>query len=649
MKKTKRWMALFLTAMLAVPQGMVYAEDLTDGTDSEEISMAEGTGIEEIAVEESVASDSLEDFDWRSVEAADGFETETDKDDILSSASDDADPDIVGAASGKCGDNLTWSLTDGTLTISGTGKMYDFDYESVPWADGNVKIQIKKVVLQKGVTSIGDYAFPGCISLTDISIPDTVSSIGEHSFDNCFGIKIMTIPGSVKEIKGNAFNGCTFMDIRFLGDKPSFDDNAFYYRTLYAFYPAHNPTWEKGRRSEYGGWITWVECEKDAAGNLIIPDPLPPLAHKATSGKCGPALTWKVTTDGILTISGSGAMYDYDFRTNEDGDPTFSYAPWSDQWTPIKKVNLPEGLTSIGECAFLNCKMESIVIPASVVSLGNMCLSSETLKNIYFKGNAPAFKGREGFSGLKHFENTTGTAYYAKDNSTWTKEVRQNYGGKITWVGCDKDASGNLIVSTLSATSITGVYNSVKGADIRWKAVSGATGYKVYRKRGGEGTKEVAAVNGERTTQCYDAGIKDNCWGRVYTYYVVPVAGTTEGPKSEEVVLQRLAPMTLTSVKNTAAGKAAAVWKCSVNANKANGYELQYAQSMADLSGRKGTYKAVTINGRNNLSRTITGLTKGKTYYFRIRCYVNYTNSKTGKTTKTWSQYSKVVSLRITK
>ena len=145
MKKTKRWMALFLTAMLAVPQGMVYAEDLTDGTDSEEISMAEGTGIEEIAVEESVASDSLEDFDWRSVEAADGFETETDKDDILSSASDDADPDIVGAASGKCGDNLTWSLTDGTLTISGTGKMYDFDYESVPWADGNVKIQIKKV------------------------------------------------------------------------------------------------------------------------------------------------------------------------------------------------------------------------------------------------------------------------------------------------------------------------------------------------------------------------------------------------------------------------------------------------------------------------------------------------------------------------
>ena len=201
----------------------------------------------------------------------------------------------------------------------------------------------------------------------------------------------------------------------------------------------------------------------------------------------------------------------------------------------------------------------------------------------------------------------------------------------------------------LTATTINGLYNSTKGADIRWKDVEGATGYEVYRKRGGEGTTKVATIMNTNTTHCYDSGIKDNCWGCVYNYYVVPVAGNIKGPKSDDVVLQRLAPMTLTSVKNTAAGKATVTWKCSVNSNKANGYELQYAQSQADLSGRKGTYKAVTINGRNNLSRTISGLTKGKTYYFRIRCYVNYTNSKTGKTTKTWSQYSNVKNIKITK
>ena len=201
----------------------------------------------------------------------------------------------------------------------------------------------------------------------------------------------------------------------------------------------------------------------------------------------------------------------------------------------------------------------------------------------------------------------------------------------------------------LSKTSITGIYNSTKGADIRWKAVEGATGYEVYRKRGGEGTTKVATITNANTTQCYDSGIKDNCWGCVYNYYVVPVAGSTKGPKSEEVVLQRLAPMTLTSLKNTAAGKATVTWKCSVNSNKANGYEVQYAQSQADLSGRKGTYKAITISGRNNLNKTISGLTKGKTYYFRVRCYVNYTNSKTGKTIKTWGQYSNVMKIKIAK
>ncbi len=197
-------------------------------------------------------------------------------------------------------------------------------------------------------------------------------------------------------------------------------------------------------------------------------------------------------------------------------------------------------------------------------------------------------------------------------------------------------------------TTVT-VYNSVKGADIRWETVKGATAYKVYRKRGIEGTKKVGTFTNSNTTQYYDSEIKDNCWGRVYNYYVVPVVDNQKGPQSDDAVLQRLAPMTITSVKNTTAEKATVSWRCSVNTNKANGYELQYATSKADLFGQKGSFKKVSINGRNNLTKTINGLTKGKTYYFRIRAYVNYTHSVTKKTTKTWSQYSNLALVKVTK
>ena len=86
-----------------------------------------------------------------------------------------------------------------------------------------------------------------------------------------------------------------------------------------------------------------------------------------------------------------------------------------------------------------------------------------------------------------------------------------------------------------------------------------------------------------------------------------------------------------------------------MNENKALGYEIQYAGSKNDLYGRTGSFRKLSVNDRNNLSKTIKGLEAGKTYYFRIRCWVNYKHSVTGKVTKTWSQYSDVVSVKITR
>lgn len=200
--------------------------------------------------------------------------------------------------------------------------------------------------------------------------------------------------------------------------------------------------------------------------------------------------------------------------------------------------------------------------------------------------------------------------------------------------------------ATSSTATITGVYNSSKGGDVRWTKVNGATGYVLYRMRSADGLKKVTTINNPNTLQYIDGGIKDNCWGRVYSYYVRPVINGKEGAKSNELTLQRLAPMKFTKNTSTAVGEVSLTYACTVNSNKALGYEIQYATSTGDLYNQKGSFKKVSLNGRNNLNKSINGLSKGQAYYFRVRGYVNYTHSVTGKTTKTWSQYSEVVSVK---
>ncbi|MCC8068893.1 MAG: leucine-rich repeat domain-containing protein [Ruminococcus sp.] len=111
--------------------------------------------------------------------------------------------------SGSCGENCTYSFDDttGTLTISGTGDMEDYSYSSrSPWY--SYKDDIKVVIIEDGVTSIGDCAFYFCVSLKSISIPDSVTSIGADTFEFCTSLKEVTIPTSITTIGSAAFNGC---------------------------------------------------------------------------------------------------------------------------------------------------------------------------------------------------------------------------------------------------------------------------------------------------------------------------------------------------------------------------------------------------------------------------------------------------------
>ena len=97
-------------------------------------------------------------------------------------------------------DNLTWTLTaDGTLTISGTGAMKDYNSDDNPSPVYN-NSDVKKVVIEDGVTSIGNSAFDSCSNLTSITIPDSVSSIGNFVFYGCSSLTSITLSNNITNI-----------------------------------------------------------------------------------------------------------------------------------------------------------------------------------------------------------------------------------------------------------------------------------------------------------------------------------------------------------------------------------------------------------------------------------------------------------------
>ena len=108
---------------------------------------------------------------------------------------------------GACGANLTWKLNSaGVLTISGSGPMDDFRYGTAPWKDQND--DIKSVVIEDGVTSVGDSAFYWCRELTNVTLPETLTVIADQAFESCNKITTVKMSKNVESIGSWAFYGC---------------------------------------------------------------------------------------------------------------------------------------------------------------------------------------------------------------------------------------------------------------------------------------------------------------------------------------------------------------------------------------------------------------------------------------------------------
>ena len=138
----------------------------------------------------------------------------------------------------SCGENLKWNLRDGTLTITGSGRMNDYKgifgdkgadgvrrmlCVDTPWED---KV-IDKVIVEEGVTSIGNYAFERIRG--SVSLPDTIETIGSHAFYNNYSLTQINLCDRLTEIGESAFAGCKRIEyiVSQAPEPPKLDESSF--------------------------------------------------------------------------------------------------------------------------------------------------------------------------------------------------------------------------------------------------------------------------------------------------------------------------------------------------------------------------------------------------------------------------------------
>ena len=139
---------------------------------------------------------------------------------------------VSAQSSGTCGENLTWTLSNGILSINGTGETFHYvsdstSIESAPWM--SVRKSIKAAVISEGVSLLGNGLFYGCSNLTMVSLPKTLKSIEYDVFSYCSSLEDITIPDSVTSIGDNAFRDCSGLTSVDIPDfVTSIGDSAFF-------------------------------------------------------------------------------------------------------------------------------------------------------------------------------------------------------------------------------------------------------------------------------------------------------------------------------------------------------------------------------------------------------------------------------------
>ena len=517
--------------------------------------------------------------------------------------------------SGTCGENVKWTLTrDGTLTISGTGAMADYSWYGAPWY--GFRSQVKSVIMENGVTSIGADAFHGCTSLTSVTIPNGVTSIREYAFYNCTSLTSVTIPNSVTSIGDLAFFDCS-----------SLTD---------VYYNGYGLDWlAVGGHGEIPDSAT-VHFKDDLYGK----------------GECGIHVNWVMTADGTLTISGTGRISNYDDNNS---------APWAKCRDYIKCVVIKPGVRGIGADAFSGCSaLTSVTIPNGVTSIGDgaffdcTSLTNMTIPNSVTIIESSAFKNCTSLTSVKlpsalqwidsemfsncvrltsvtipksvtsigekafYYCDSLTDVHYGGSKADWAKITIENGNEDLQNATLHtKEPSRPANVTLVSAKAVSG------GIQVTWKEAAGAATYKVYRKDAAN--PDWTALTTTATGTSYvdktaKAGVK-------YTYTVRGVAkdGKTLSPSHDKTGVSATATparVALVDAKRITTGtKGIQVrWKSAANAQTYNVYRA--ANPPTD---RKGNPAAVT-SGWKLVGKQVNGLSfkdttgqPGVTYAYTVR------------------------------
>ena len=266
--------------------------------------------------------------------------------------------------SGQCGDNLYWSFNNNTLTITGSGDMWD----ERPW--GLFGEESKTILFPSGITSIGNSAFDGFINLTSITIPNSVEGIGDYAFQGCSGLTSITIPNSMMGIGQSVFDDCSRLTSVIWNAKNC---------EVYSYHPFKNirtqiTSFTFGDNVEY---IPTYLCEgMSNLTSIKIPNSVKRIGSRAFQLCSG--LTSVTVGNGVTRIEDDAFL----------------------KCSSLTSLTIGNSVATIGEGAFESCSsLTSITIPNSVTNIKYGAFADCVRLSKVSLGSSISYIGGEVFAG----------------------------------------------------------------------------------------------------------------------------------------------------------------------------------------------------------------------------------------------------------